>query len=165
MFPAEIIVLARTLLEEARNKSLHIATAESSTGGLIAAAITEISGSSDAMDRGFVVYTNRAKTELLGVPEQSIAKHGAVSAATARAMVEGALANSHADLAVSCTGIAGPAGGTAEKPIGLVHLAVARKGHNTIHLECRFGDIGRSQVRMKSLEAALKLLLQALRES
>ena len=165
MFPAEICALARTLLEEARRKTLHIATAESCTGGLIAAAMTEIPGSSDVVDRGFVVYTNRAKTELLGVPEDFITKNGAVSEAIACAMAEGARSNSRAELTVSCTGIAGPSGGTPAKPVGLVHLAAAREGKSTIARECRFGDIGRSEVRMKSVEAALTLLLQAVRES
>src|SRR5579864_5763306 len=122
MFNAKIAALASVLLEEARKKRLHIATAESCTGGLIAAAITEIPGSSDVMDRGVVVYTNAAKTELLGIPKSLIEKNGAVSEATARAMAEGMLTHSGAELAVSCTGIAGPAGGTPTKPIGLVHL-------------------------------------------
>ena len=116
------------LLNEAREAGLHIATAESCTGGLIAAALTEIPGSSDVVDRGFVVYTNRAKTEMLGVPPQLIAQHGAVSEAVARAMAEGALKNACAQLAVSCTGIAGPTGATPGKPIGLVHIAAAREG-------------------------------------
>jgi len=161
MFPAEIAALAHALLDEGRKKGLHIATAESCTGGLIAAALTEIPGASDVMDRGFVVYSNAAKIELLGIPKDVIAKNGAVSEATARAMAERSLVHSVAELAVSCTGIAGPAGGTPAKPVGLVHIAAARKGQNTIHHEYRFGDIGRSEVRMKSVEAALKLLLQA----
>jgi nicotinamide-nucleotide amidase len=162
MFPESVTALAQMLLNEAREAGLHIATAESCTSGLIAAALTEIAGSSDVVDRGFIVYTNRAKTEMLGVPPDLIAQHGAVSEEVARAMAEGALKIAGVQLAVSCTGIAGPSGATATKPIGLVHLAAAREGRTTLHLECRFGDIGRAQVRMRSVEAALKLLLQIL---
>ncbi|MSP95522.1 MAG: CinA family protein [Alphaproteobacteria bacterium] len=162
MFPAHIRKLAEHVLDEARSKGLHIATAESCTGGLIAGALTEILGSSDVVDRGFVVYTNQAKTDLLGVPAGLIARFGAVSEDVARAMAEGALKHSEAQLAVSCTGIAGPSGGSAEKPVGLVHLAAARAGQTTLHAECRFGDIGRDSVRIKSVEEALKLLFQAM---
>jgi nicotinamide-nucleotide amidase len=160
MFPDSVINFATNLLDTAREGSLHIATAESCTAGLIAAALTEIAGSSDVVDRGFVVYSNRAKTELLGVSPELIHLYGAVSEEVARAMAEGALKNSAAQLAVSCTGIAGPGGATAGKPVGLVHLAAARQGQTTLHEECRFGDIGRSNVRMRSVEEALKLLLQ-----
>lgn len=162
MFPASVINLAKNVLEDARAAGLHIATAESCTGGLIAAALTEIAGSSEIVDRGFVVYTNRAKTELLGVPPELIDRHGAVSEEVARAMAEGALKHSTAELAVSVTGIAGPGGATPGKPVGLVHLAAAREGQTILHEECRFGDIGRGQVRMHSVEEALKLLLQIL---
>jgi nicotinamide-nucleotide amidase len=160
MFPAAINTLAEALLKQAAEAELPIAFAESCTGGLIAAAMTELDGASAVVDRGFVVYTNRAKTEMLGVPPELIGQYGAVSEEVARAMAEGALNNSCALMAVSCTGIAGPTGNTPTKPIGLVHFAAAREGHTTLHLECRFGDIGRSEVRMKSVEAALKLLLQ-----
>jgi nicotinamide-nucleotide amidase len=160
MFPDAVIDFAKNLLEAARADGLHVATAESCTAGLIAAALTEIAGSSDVVDRGFVVYTNRAKTELLGVAEELIRRHGAVSEEVARAMAEGALTHSAAELAVSCTGIAGPGGATPGKPVGLVHLAAARQGQTTLHAECRFGDIGRANVRMRSVEEALKLLLQ-----
>ena len=160
MFPASIVRLAGLLVEQARELSLPVAFAESCTGGLIAAAVTEIAGASDVVDRGFVVYTNRAKTELLAVPPELIAEWGAVSEEVARAMAEGALKQSHAKIAVSCTGIAGPSGGTPGKPVGLVHIAAAREGQTTLHLECRFGDIGRANVRMRSVEEALKLLLQ-----
>jgi nicotinamide-nucleotide amidase len=162
MFPESVIDLAKNLLEDARAGGLHIATAESCTGGLIAAALTEIAGSSDVVDRGFVVYSNRAKTELLGVPPELIEQQGAVSEQVARAMAEGALKQSTAQLSVSVTGIAGPGGATPGKPVGLVHLAAAREGHTTLHAECRFGDVGRSEVRMRSVEEALKLLLQIL---
>jgi nicotinamide-nucleotide amidase len=124
--------------------------------------MTEIAGASDVVDRGFVTYSNRAKTDLLGVPAALIAACGAVSEEVARAMAEGALARSPADAAVACTGIAGPGGGTVEKPVGLVHVAAARKGRTTLHRECRFGDIGRDEVRIKSVDAALNLLLQVL---
>jgi nicotinamide-nucleotide amidase len=161
-FPQSTLNFAKTLLEHARAHGFRIATAESCTGGLIAGALTEISGSSDVVDRGFIVYSNQAKTDLLGVPRALIAEHGAVSEEVARAMAEGALARSGVALAVSCTGIAGPGGGTADKPVGLVHIAAAREGQTTLHLECRFGDIGRENVRLKSVEQALKLVLQIL---
>ena len=160
MFPDSVINFATTLLDAAREGALHIATAESCTAGLIAGALTEIAGSSDVLDRGFIVYSNRAKTELLGVSPELIHQCGAVSEEVACAMAEGALKHSAAQLAVSCTGIAGPSGATAGKPIGLVHLAAARQGQTTLHEECRFGDIGRANVRMRSVEEALKLLLQ-----
>lgn len=160
MFPDHVLVLAQALIDEAREKRLKVATAESCTGGLIAGALTEIPGASDVFDRGFIVYTNNAKTKQLTVRAALIMRHGAVSEEVARAMAEGALKNSAADIAVSCTGIAGPTGATADKPIGLVHLAAARAGQTTLAEECRFGDIGRSEVRMRSVEAGLKLLLQ-----
>jgi nicotinamide-nucleotide amidase len=160
IFPEPVIHLAANVLQAARASGLHIATAESCTGGLIAAALTEIAGSSDVVDRGFVVYSNRAKTELLGVPGALIQRQGAVSEDVARAMAEGALKHSSSQLAISCTGIAGPGGATPEKPVGLVYLAAARQGQTTLHVECRFGDIGRARVRMRSVEEGLKLLFQ-----
>src|SRR3982751_3041231 len=120
--------LARSLLDLCRSRKLTIATAESCTGGLVAAALTAIPGSSDVVDRGFVTYSNAAKTEMLGVPADLIATHGAVSEPVARAMAEGALSRSNADVAVAITGIAGPDGGSDAKPVGLVHLAAARNG-------------------------------------
>lgn len=162
MFPDRVLVLANALIEEARGKRLKIATAESCTGGLIAGALTEIPGASEVVDRGFVVYSNGAKTKLLNVRAAVIMRHGAVSEEVARAMAEGALKNSAADIAVSCTGIAGPRGGSAEKPIGLVYLAAARTGETTLAEECRFGDLGRGEIRMRSVEAGLKLLFQIL---
>jgi nicotinamide-nucleotide amidase len=162
MFSDSVLRFAKIVLDNAAAAKLTIAFAESCTGGLIAASITELDGASAVVDRGFVVYSNRAKTEMLGVPALLIEQAGAVSEEVARAMAEGALNNSSAQLAVSCTGIAGPTGGTPAKPIGLVHFAAAREGVTTLHLECRFGDIGRSEVRMKSVEAGLKLLLQLL---
>jgi len=160
MFPDRVLVLARALIEEARSKRLKLATAESCTGGLIAGALTEVPGASEAVDRGFIVYSNSAKTKLLSVRAAVIMRHGAVSEEVARAMAEGALKNSAADIAVSCTGIAGPTGGSPGKPIGLVHFAAARTGETTLAEECRFGDLGRSEIRMRSVEAGLKLLLQ-----
>jgi nicotinamide-nucleotide amidase len=160
MFPERVLVLAKALVEEARDKRLKLVTAESCTGGLIAGALTEIPGASEVVDRGFVVYANNAKTKLLNVRASVIMRFGAVSEEVARAMAEGALKSSLADIAVSCTGIAGPTGGSPAKPIGLVHLAAARVGETTLAEECRFGDIGRSEIRMRSVEAGLKLLLQ-----
>ena len=160
MFPNSVMRLAKPLLKEATEAKLTLAFAESCTGGLIAAASTELDGASAVVDRGFVVYSNRAKSEMLGVPPELIGQYGAVSEEVARAMAEGALKHSGAQLAVSVTGIAGPTGGTPAKPVGLVHFAAAREGQTTLHQECRFGDIGRSEIRMRSVEAALKLLLQ-----
>jgi len=160
MFSNRILILAKALLDEARSKKLTIATAESCTGGLIAAALTEIPGASDVVECGFVVYSNKSKAKLLGVKLTTIVHHGAVSEAVARAMAEGALKHSTAQMAVSCTGVAGPSGGTRDKPVGLVHIAAARMNETTLSEECRFGDLGRSEIRMRSVETALKLLLQ-----
>jgi nicotinamide-nucleotide amidase len=154
---------AAALLDAYREKGLKIATAESCTGGLVAALLTEISGSSAVVERGFVTYSNEAKTELLGVPADLIAAQGAVSEPVARAMAEGALAHSRADVAVAITGVAGPAGGTATKPVGLVHFGLARKGIPTVHSELRYGDLGRENVRRRAVEDALSLLEQAIR--
>ena len=160
MFPDSLMRLAKLLLKQATEDRLAIAFAESCTGGLIAGAMTELDGASAVVERGFVVYSNRAKTEMLGVSSALIEQYGAVSEEVARAMAEGAMRRSGAQLAVSTTGIAGPTGGTPAKPIGLVHFAAARAGQTTLHLECRFGDIGRAEIRMRSVEEALKLLLQ-----
>jgi nicotinamide-nucleotide amidase len=137
-----------------------VATAESCTGGLVAGALTDIAGSSAVVDRGFVTYTNAAKHQMLGVPNETIERHGAVSRETAEAMVRGALGHANADLAVSITGIAGPGGGTADKPVGLVHFAAASRGGNLIHRERRFGDIGRGAVRRLSVLEALAMLTE-----
>lgn len=153
---------AAALLKAYEQKGLKIATAESCTGGLVAALLTEIAGSSAVVERGFVTYSNEAKTELIGVPADLIAAHGAVSEPVARAMAEGALTHSRADVAVGITGIAGPSGGTATKPVGLVHFGLARKGAPTIHLERRYGDLGREAVRRSAVEDALALLDKAL---
>jgi len=161
MFSPGLIADAAELLAKYREAGLKIATAESCTGGLVAGLLTEIPGSSDVVERGFVVYSNEAKEQLLGVPAEALAAHGAVSEATARAMAEGALAASLADVAVSVTGIAGPGGGTATKPVGLVCFACARHGFPTKAREERFGDIGRGKVRLASVRVALALLKAA----
>lgn len=161
MFPSQLLNEAEALLAGLRSKGLKLATAESCTGGLVAALLTEIAGSSDVVERGFITYSNEAKRELLGVPEAMLARHGAVSEPVARAMAAGALAHSRADVAVAITGVAGPGGGTAEKPVGLVHLAAARKGGQVLHRECRFGNIGRDGIRMASVEIALQLVTEA----
>ena len=157
MFTASQITAATALLAQFRRNGLKLATAESCTGGLIAGLLTEIAGSSDVVERGFVVYSNAAKAELLGVPSALIDAHGAVSEPVARAMAEGAIAKSRADVAVAVTGVAGPGGGTAAKPVGLVHIAAARRGHPTEHREHRFGDRGRSAVRSVTIDEALAL--------
>ena len=149
---------AKQVLELCRARGLRVATAESCTGGLVAAALTEIAGSSDVVDRGFVTYSNEAKTELLGVPQSILKRYGAVSAQTAKTMAAGALKNSHADIAVSITGIAGPGGGTKQKPVGLVHFAAARRGGRRIARKRLYGDIGRGRVRQRSVVDALEML-------
>lgn len=158
MFPDDIDALARQVLEAAAARGLMIATAESCTGGLVAGALTAVAGSSAVVERGFVTYSNAAKSELLGIPADLIDGHGAVSETVARAMAEGALARSAAAVSVAVTGIAGPGGGSADKPVGLVHFAAAGPT-GLIHLERRFGDIGREAVRLESVRAALRLLL------
>ncbi len=158
MFSSALLRLAEVVLADARAQRLRIATAESCTGGLIGGLLTEIPGSSDVFDRGFITYSNRAKQDMLDVPGDLIADQGAVSEAVSRMMAEGAVANSNAHMAVAVTGIAGPGGGTALKPVGLVHMAACRENRSIIHEAHRFGDIGRSEVRIKSVEAALQLL-------
>jgi nicotinamide-nucleotide amidase len=153
---------ASALIKAYGVKGRMIATAESCTGGLVAALLTEIAGSSAVVERGFVTYSNEAKTELIGVPSDLIAAHGAVSEPVARAMAEGALAHSRADVAVAITGIAGPSGGTPTKPVGLVHFGLAVKGKPTRVLERRFGNLGRSIVRERAVDEAIGLLEQAL---
>ncbi|MFW5660781.1 MAG: CinA family protein [Oceanicaulis sp.] len=155
-------VLASDVLERAKARGVMVATAESCTGGLVAAHLTEIAGSSSVVDRGFVTYSNTAKSELLGVPAGLIEAEGAVSRAVARAMAEGALGRSRAGLAVSVTGVAGPGGGTEAKPVGLVWFAIAGTGRPTRSLERRFGDVGRAKVRALSVETALTLFKRAL---
>jgi nicotinamide-nucleotide amidase len=149
---------AIALLDLCKAKGLMVATAESCTGGLVAGALTDIAGSSAVVDRGFVTYTNEAKQEMLGVPAETLSRHGAVSQETATAMAKGALACSRAGLAVSITGIAGPGGGSAEKPVGLVHFAAALRDGKLIHRERHYGDIGRAEVRRRSVLDALSML-------
>lgn len=158
MFASPLLRLAEVVLAEARTQKLRIATAESCTGGLIAGLLTEIPGCSDVFDRGFVVYSNRAKEDLLNVPGDLIADAGAVSEAVARTMAEGAVQNSNAHVAVAVTGLAGPGGGTKMKPVGLVHIAACRERRSILHEAHRFGDIGRTEIRLKAVEAALELL-------
>jgi nicotinamide-nucleotide amidase len=158
LFPVEIVSLATLLLEECRERRLRITTAESCTGGLVAGSLTEIAGSSDVVDRSFVTYSNRAKQSMLGVPGDLIADVGAVSEPVARFMAEGALETSDAHLAVAITGVAGPGGGTAMKPVGLVHFATARANGPILHRVERFGDLGRTQVRIEAVKVALEML-------
>lgn len=159
MFAESTLRLARRLIEECRARGFMIGTVESCTGGLIAGAITSIDGSSAVMERGFVTYTNIAKNQMVGVPMHLFDNVGAVSEEVARAMAEGALAHAPIDCAVAVTGIAGPGGGSAEKPVGLVHIAAARKGHSTLHTRHVFaGD--RHAVRQATVDEALSLLTE-----
>jgi len=158
MFSSALLRLAEVVIADARAAKLRVATAESCTGGLIGGLLTEIPGSSAVFDRGFIVYTNRAKQDLLNVPGDLIADMGEVSEAVARMMAEGAVENSNAQLAVAVTGIAGPGGGTTMKPVGLVHVAACRENRSILHEAHRFGDIGRTEVRLRTCEAALALL-------
>jgi nicotinamide-nucleotide amidase len=153
----ELIDAAQALLDLCRQKILKIATAESCTGGLLAAALTEIPGSSDVVERGFVTYSNEAKQEMLGVTATTLDRFGAVSRETAEAMATGALAHAPVDLSVSITGIAGPGGGSPDKPVGLVHFAAASRAGRLVHQERRFGDIGRTQVRRASVLQAIAM--------
>jgi nicotinamide-nucleotide amidase len=155
---ADLLAKAAALLERARAKAETIVTAESCTGGLVAAALTAIPGSSDVFERGFVTYSNSAKSEMLGVPYWLIEKHGAVSEDVARAMAGGALTHSHASLAVAITGIAGPDGGSAEKPVGLVHFAAGRREDPTVSEAVAVGDLGRAEIRRLSALHALAML-------
>ena len=158
IFPDALKEQAAALLEALRRRELKLATAESCTGGLLVALLTEVPGSSDVVDRGFVAYSNDAKSEMLGVPSPLITEHGAVSREVALAMASGAIAHSLGEAALAVTGMAGPGGGSAQKPVGLVHVAAARLGRAPVHRECRFGGIGREQIRIKSVQAALELL-------
>lgn len=162
-FAPTLVAHAGALLDAFRARGMLLATAESCTGGLLAGLITNVAGSSDVLERGFVTYTNRAKTEMIGVPAPLIEKLGAVCEEVARAMALGAIEHSGADIAVSITGVAGPAGGTAEKPVGLVHFAAALKGNGAIHVRHVFsGD--RESIRIASLETAMALALRMLEE-
>jgi len=158
MIDAKLLTAAKRLLDLCRKRGLRIATAESCTGGLVAGVLTEIAGASDVVECGFVVYSNEAKESMLGVPASTLKRHGAVSAETAIAMAAGALKNSEADISVAITGIAGPGGGTKQKPVGLVHFAAA--SHSGQHIARRrlYGKIGRRRVRERSVAEALQLL-------
>ena len=160
MIDDELRDMAAKLIDLCRAKKLKLVTAESCTGGLIAATLTEIPGAAEVLARGFVTYSNAAKEAELGVSAEILRRHGAVSEEAARAMAAGALKVSPADLALAVTGIAGPDGGSAEKPVGLVHFAAARRGGKTLHREVRFGDIGRNEVRRRSVVAALALVAE-----
>ena len=157
MYPEILIIMAEDLIATCRKNGIKLALAESCTGGLVAGCITAVNGSSDIFDRGFVTYSNQAKTEMLGVAEKLLNSFGAVSEQVAIAMAEGAINNSGANISLSITGIAGPSGGSDEKPVGLVHMAVAKKGTATRHERHIFkGDRGR--VRIQAVESGLKLL-------
>jgi nicotinamide-nucleotide amidase len=163
MFSLEIDTLARLVIDDARERSLRIVTAESCTGGLVAAAICAIPGASDVFERGFVAYTNRAKQELLGVSGDLIADLGAVSEPIARMMAEGAVEHSHAHVSVAITGVAGPGGGTPMKPVGTVHFATARSNQSVQHRMEMFELETRWDIQMASVQAALEMLRERLR--
>ena len=158
MFPDRLRNLAMLILDDAEQARLRICTAESCTGGLVAALFTDIPGSSTVFERGFVTYSNRAKEEMLGVPGDVLADYGAVSEPVARMMAEGALEASRANIAVAITGVAGPGGGTRMKPVGTVHVACARENRAVVHEMLQVGDIGREGVRMAAVECALNLI-------
>lgn len=160
IFSTDIVAQAESIIRDFTAAGLMVSTAESCTGGLIAGALTEISGSSSVVDRGFVTYTNAAKIEMLGVQEETLTRFGAVSEETARQMVHGALFRSRAAVAVAVTGIAGPGGGSAEKPVGLVHLAAKSRKGGLIHRKMLYGDIGRDQVRIETVRTALGMILE-----
>ena len=164
MFPEALLRDAEGVIAAYRRAGLTVVTAESCTGGLIIACLTEIAGSSDVVDRGFITYSNAAKMEMLDVAEETLERLGAVSEEVARAMAEGALKRTGVDLTVAVTGIAGPGGGSAEKPVGLVHLACARRGAATLHERQLFGDIGRGPIRDKTVAAALAMLAARLED-
>ncbi len=161
LFGDELEGRAADLVTLYRRQGLKLATAESCTGGLVAGLIVGVPGSSAVLERGFVTYSNEAKIACLGVTEALLAAHGAVSEEVARAMAVGALDAALADVAVSVTGIAGPDGGSPQKPVGLVHFACARRGGETMHVEKRYGDLGRLPIRLASIGAALDLLFAA----
>lgn len=160
MFDPKVIREVKDVLDRCRDGGLRLATVESCTGGLLAAALTAIAGSSAVVERGYVTYSNEAKTTMVGVPAALIARDGAVSETVARAMAEGALERSPADIAVAITGIAGPAGGSAEKPVGLVHIAAARRGRATLHRRMLFGDQGRDRIRLLAVRTALVVVIE-----
>ena len=162
ILPTELVDLARRVIDENRSAGLRIAVAESCTGGLVSAALTEIPGSSDVFEAGFITYSDHSKTALLGVAQDVLDAFGAVSLATAWAMAQGAVTKSGADVAVAITGIAGPAGGSDRKPVGTVVFARARKGDDPESAETdlrHYGDLGRGGIRLQAALCALELLL------
>ena len=161
IFPPEIIRKAEQIIADFSSRGMMVATVESCTGGLIAGVLTEVPGSSAVVDRGFVTYTNEAKADMLGVSPATLEAYGAVSKETALQMVHGALFRSRATVAVAVTGVAGPGGGSAEKPVGLVHLAAKNRSGTILHREMRYGDIGRDKVRLATVETALDMLVEA----
>ena len=161
MFPPDIEASAAAVIRAALKADVMFATAESCTGGLVSGALTAVAGSSAVLDRGFVTYSNEAKSDLLGVTQDLLARFGAVSEPVARSMAAGAVERSRALVSVSITGIAGPGGGSADKPVGLVHFAAIGPSGAVVHLERRFGDIGRDAVRLESVRVALALLTAA----
>ena len=160
LWPDGVERCAGEIIATFTGRHLMVATAESCTGGLIASALTEIPGSSAVVDRGFVTYSNDAKVEMLGVDPATLAAYGAVSCETAQEMARGALARSRADISVAVTGVAGPGGGSPEKPVGLVHLAAATRTGQRLHREMRYGDIGRDAVRLATVRTALDMLVE-----
>jgi len=158
MIDEELRAAARRVLDACRSRNLKLAVAESCTGGLVAATLTEIPGSSDVLDRGFVTYSDAAKQAMLGVSTSILESSGAVSRESAKAMAAGALERSGADLAAAVTGVAGPGGGTPAKPVGLVHFAAARRDGRATHREHRYGDLGRAEIRRRSVLEALAML-------
>ncbi|MCX8997763.1 CinA family protein [Rhizobiaceae bacterium BDR2-2] len=163
LFPAEIEALAARIVTEFSARDVTVATAESCTGGLIAGALTEIAGSSSVVDRGFVTYSNEAKQQMIGVKAETLARVGAVSKETALEMAKGALRAAGTRLAVAVTGIAGPGGGSPEKPVGLVHIAAASTAGTVLHREMRYGNLDREGIRLATVKTALELLLEVVR--
>ncbi len=158
MLDDDIVEAAKRLLDICRRKNLTLATAESCTAGLVAGTLAEVPGISSMLDRGFITYSNQAKQDMVGVSAATLENHGAVSRETAEEMARGAIAHAPVDLAVSVTGVAGPDGGSAEKPVGLVHFAAATRSGRLMHAEKRFGEIGRSEIRKQSVLQAFRML-------
>ncbi len=161
IFDSLLVAQAIEFLDACRARQLKLATAESCTGGLVAGVITSIAGASDVFEGGFVTYSNIAKTAMIGVSAKLIEAYGAVSEESARAMAEGAIEATGTDIALAVTGIAGPSGGSSEKPVGVVHIAAARRGHSTLHRKLVLGDLGRDEIRLRSVGKVLALGLQA----
>ncbi len=164
VFPADLAEAAADIIATYAARGLMISTAESCTGGLIAGALTDISGSSAVVDRGFVTYTDEAKMDMLGVSQETLTAFGAVSRQTALQMAHGALYRSRADATIAVTGIAGPSGGTAQKPVGLVHLAVKTRTQRSFHRTMHYGDCGRSEIRLATVKTALEMLAEAVQD-